>query len=136
MEDLFLKIIRGEIPSAKVYEDEHIYAFLDIRPVQKGHTLVIPKTRYRNIFDIDSAALSKVMSGVQRIARALAKGLQADGVTIVMNNEPAGGQEVFHAHIHVIPRFTDDGAFTPPHHTSYAPGEIEAVARRVENAVV
>src|SRR5262245_13855753 len=105
MDDLFLKIIDGKIPSAKLYEDEHTYAFLDIRPINKGHALVVPKMHYRNIFDADPVALGQMMVTVQKVARALRESLHADGVTLAMNNEPAGGQDVFHAHIHVIPRF-------------------------------
>lgn len=135
MDDLFLKIISGEIPSAKIYEDEHTFAFLDIRPVNKGHALVVPKIHSRNILDIDPETLAQVMATTQRVACALMKALHTDGVTLVMNNEPGGGQEVLHTHFHVIPRFTDDHAFTAPHHTTYAEGEAHAVAQKIQAAL-
>ncbi len=135
MDDLFLKIIRGEIPSAKIYEDRHTYAFLDIRPINKGHALVVPKTYYRNIFDIEPEMLAHVMHSVQKVARALKSSLHADGVTLTMNNEPAGGQDVFHAHVHVIPRFTDDHVFLPPQHEPYAEGEMAMLAEKIAQAM-
>ena len=109
MEDIFEKIARKEIPSEGVYEDEDVYAFLDIKPNNLGHTLVIPKKRYRNIFDAPKEVLQKMIVVAQKIALAQKKALGAEGVNIVMNNEPAAGQIVFHIHMHVIPRFKGDG---------------------------
>ncbi len=131
MEDLFLKISRREIPSACVYEDEQFFAFLDIQPCNKGHVLVIPKTHYRNIFDIDVETFGALAQIAHKIANAIQETLHADGVNVIMNNESAAGQVIFHAHIHIIPRFTDDGVFAPPHHTTYAEGEMEVVARSI-----
>lgn len=135
MDDLFLKIIKGEIPSTKIYEDENTFAFLDIRPINKGHTLVVPKIKYRNVFDADPVVLGQMMASVQKVARAVRDGLQADGVTLTMNNEPAGGQDVFHAHIHVIPRYEGDGVFTPPSHETYADGEKDRYAEKIRAAL-
>jgi len=105
---IFCKIVKGEIKSQKVYEDEETLAFLDINPVNKGHVLVIPKDHYENIFDIPKDKLSKVMEVAQKIAIAIKK-MGADGVNIVSNNGKAAEQHVFHLHIHVIPRYYNDG---------------------------
>ncbi len=132
MDDLFLKIISGDIPSAKVYEDAQVVAFLDIRPCNKGHTLVIPRTHYRNIFDMDKEAFGTLAAATHTVALAVQKATDADGINIVINNEKAAGQEIFHAHFHIIPRFNDDGVFAPPAHTTYAPGEIETMAEKIK----
>ncbi len=135
MDDLFFKIVRGEIPSAKVYEDEHTYAFLDIHPNNKGHVLVVPKEKFRNIFDLDRETFLAMAATAHMIARALKASLGADGVNIVMNNEPAAGQEVFHAHVHIIPRFENDGVFGNLKKTSYAEGEINTFAEKIRTAL-
>lgn len=106
---LFCKIIAGEIPSHKVYEDDDFFAFLDIHPVNPGHTLVVPKAHHLNIFDLPTDILEKVGPVVQKIARAVQSTARADGINIIMNNEPSAGQVIFHAHIHIIPRHKGDG---------------------------
>lgn len=103
--NVFAKILRGELPAHKVYEDEHTLAFMDIMPRGKGHTLVIPKTPARNILDATPEQLAACMATVQRIARAVMKAFDAPGVTIQQFNESAGGQVVFHLHFHVLPRW-------------------------------
>jgi len=100
----FAKILRGELPSHKVYEDDGAFAFLDIMPRTPGHTLVIPKTPARNILDVAPDDFVHVMKVVQKIARAGMKVFQADGITVQQFSEPAGGQVVFHLHVHVMPR--------------------------------
>src|SRR5690349_6762871 len=105
-ENIFAKIIKGALPAHKVYEDDRALAFLDIMPRAPGHALVIPKRPARNILDIDPEDLAHVMKVAQKLARASVKALSADGVTIHQFNEPAGGQVVFHLHVHVIPRQT------------------------------
>lgn len=102
--NIFAKILRGELPCHKVYEDEKAFAFLDIMPRAPGHTLVLPKSPARNLLDVDPADLAHVMQTAQKIARAGMKVFNADGVTIQQFNESAGGQVVFHLHVHVIPR--------------------------------
>ena len=102
--NVFAKILRGELPSYKVYEDEHAFAFLDIMPRAPGHTLVIPKAPVRNILDADPDVLAHVMKVAQKIAKAGMKVFSADGVTVQQFSEPAGGQVVFHLHVHVMPR--------------------------------
>ena len=102
--NVFAKILRGELPSYKVYEDDHAFAFLDIMPRSPGHTLVIPKAAARNILDVAPDDLAHVMKVVQKIAKASMKVFNADGVTVQQFSEPAGGQVVFHLHVHVMPR--------------------------------
>ena len=102
--NLFAKILRGELPCHKVYEDDRALAFLDIMPRAPGHTLVLPKAPARNLLDADPADLGHVMQVAQKIARAAMTVFGADGVTVQQFNESAGGQVVFHLHVHVIPR--------------------------------
>jgi histidine triad (HIT) family protein len=102
--NIFAKILRGELPCHKVYEDERALAFLDIMPRAPGHTLVLPKAPARNLLDVEAADLAHVMQVAQKIARASLKAFGADGITIQQFNESAGGQVVFHLHVHVIPR--------------------------------
>jgi histidine triad (HIT) family protein len=102
--NIFAKILRGEIPSHKVYEDADALVLMDAMPQASGHTLIVPKAPSRNMLDADPDVLARVAPLVQRIARAVKAAFSADGVTIVQFNEPASGQTVFHLHYHVIPR--------------------------------
>ena len=102
--NIFAKILRGELPSHKVYEDDRAFAFLDIMPRAPGHTLVIPKAPARNILDIAPDDLAHVIKVAQKIARAGMTVFGADGVTVQQFSEPAGGQVVFHLHVHIMPR--------------------------------
>jgi histidine triad (HIT) family protein len=102
--NIFARILRGELPCHKVYEDDKTFAFLDIMPRAPGHTLVLPKAPARNILDVAPDDLVHVIKVAQKIARAGMKAFQADGITIQQFNEGAGGQVVFHLHVHVIPR--------------------------------
>ena len=111
--NIFAKILRGELPSHKVYEDDRAFAFLDIMPRAPGHTLVIPKAPARNILDIAPDDLAYVMTVAQKIAQVAIKVFGADGITVQQFNEPAGGQVVFHLHVHVIPR-RDGVQLKPP----------------------
>jgi histidine triad (HIT) family protein len=104
--NIFAKILRGELPCYKVYEDDKTLAFLDIMPRSAGHTLVLPKAPARNILDIGAADLAHVMTIAQKVAKAAMATFGADGITIQQFNEGAGGQVVFHLHFHVIPRKT------------------------------
>lgn len=105
---IFCKIIAGEIPAEKIYEDEHTCAFLDINPNNFGHALVLPKTHFESIFDMPKETLGYVYTATQKVAKALKKS-GAEGVNTISNNGAAAGQLIFHAHIHVIPRYADDG---------------------------
>ena len=111
--NVFAKILRGELPSHKIYEDDETFALMDIMPRGDGHCLVIPKKASRNIFDADPDSLAAVMRTTQKLARAVMKAFSADGVTVQQFNEPAGGQVVFHLHFHIIPRF--EGVALRPH---------------------
>jgi histidine triad (HIT) family protein len=111
--NVFAKILRGELPCNKVYEDDRAFAFLDIMPRTPGHTLVIPKAPARNILDIAPDDLAHVMKVAQKMARAGMTAFDADGITVQQFSEPAGGQVVFHLHVHVMPR-KNGMALKPP----------------------
>ena len=102
--NVFARIVRGEIPSHKVFEDEHTLAFMDVMPQADGHTLVIPKAEAENLFDLPGPALAATILTTQRVARAVQKAFAAPGILIAQLNGPAAGQSVFHLHFHVLPR--------------------------------
>ena len=132
--NIFAKIIRGELPCHKVYEDDRSMVFLDIMPRAPGHTLVIPKNPARNILDIDADDLGYVATIAQRIARAQMQAFGADGITVQQFNESAGGQVVFHLHIHVIPRL-DGVAMKPPASEMAKPEDLAAAAEKIRAAL-
>ena len=111
--NVFAKILRGELPAQKVYEDDSIVAIMDVMPTAHGHTLVIPKTAARNILDTDPKTLEKLIVVVQRLAKAVKAAFAADGVAVYQFNEAASGQSVFHLHFHVVPRH--NGVPAKPH---------------------
>ena len=125
--NIFAKILRGEIPSHRVYEDDAVVAFMDVMPQGHGHTLVVPKAPSRNLLDADPATIGPLFTTVQKVALAVKKAFGADGVTILQFNEPASGQTVYHLHVHVIPRF--DGVALKPH-----TGQMEKPEVLAENA--
>ncbi len=132
--NVFAKILRGELPSHKIYEDADTFAFMDIMPRGDGHCLVIPKTPSRNILDADPESLATLITSVQKISRAVVKAFSADGVTVQQFNEPAGGQVVFHLHFHIIPRF--DGVALRPHTGQMEKPEILAAnAEKIRAAI-
>ena len=112
-DNVFAKILRDELPSEKVYEDEHTLIIMDIMPRTDGHVLVLPKTPARNILDASPEQLAACMAGVQRVSHALLKAFDAHGITLQQFNESAGGQVVYHLHFHVLPRH--DGVRLRPH---------------------
>ncbi|MEW5424772.1 HIT family protein [Amorphus sp. 3PC139-8] len=120
--NVFAKILRGELPAIKVYEDEKTFAFMDIMPRSDGHCLVIPKAPSRNILDIAPDDLFAVMVTAQKLAKAAKQAFSADGITIQQFSEPAGGQVVFHTHVHILPRF--DGVALRPHTGDMADQEV------------
>jgi histidine triad (HIT) family protein len=122
--NVFAKILRGEIPSSKVYEDDDALVFMDVMPQAPGHTLVVPKAPSRNILDADPQVLAKLMPVVQRTAQAVKDAMEADGVTVVQFNEPASGQTVYHLHFHVIPRH--EGVPLMPHSRDMEKPEVLA----------
>ena len=119
--NVFAKILRGEMPCEKIYEDEHTLAFMDIMPRADGHVLVIPKNPARNLLDADPQDLGRAMVAVQKLARAVKAGMKADGITVQQFNESAGGQVVFHLHFHILPRW--QGVALRPHTGAMAPKE-------------
>lgn len=122
--NIFAKILRGEIPSHRVYEDDDTIAFMDVMPQGPGHLLVVPKAPSRNLLDADPLVLGKTIAIVQRLAVAAKAAFAADGVSIFQFNEPAGGQTVFHLHFHVVPRF--DGVPLQPHSGKMEDGTVLA----------
>ncbi|WP_226038029.1 HIT family protein [Aquibacillus saliphilus] len=108
---LFCKIANGDIPSAKVYEDDYVYAFLDISQVTKGHTLIIPKTHVKDIYDTPSDVAAELFKRVPKLANAIKKVYQPIGLNILNNNEEPAGQSVFHLHLHLIPRYGKGDGF-------------------------
>ncbi len=135
MENLFLDILTNKIPSTKIYEDENTFAILDVNPHSKGHLLIIPKVKYQNILDIPENILCDMIKTTKKLASAVKKALNADGVNIHMNNGHAAGQEIMHAHIHVIPRFEGDNIYSSPKHVSYKDGEEKDVAKKIRNLI-
>ena len=128
--NIFAKILRGEIPCHKVYEDDHFIAFMDVMPQMPGHTLVVPKAPSRNLLDASPDMLARLLPTVQKIARAVKHAFAAEGITISQFNEHAGGQTVFHLHVHVIPRHED--APMKHHARGFAPKEeLEANAEKI-----
>ena len=106
---VFCKIAKKEIPADKIYEDEKFFSFLDINPVNFGHSLLIPKKHYDNLYDLPDETLKEMAPVIKKISIAVKKSVSADGINIIMNNDGAAGQIVPHAHFHIIPRFADDG---------------------------
>ena len=122
--NIFAKILRGEIPCHKVYEDADAIVFMDVMPQSTGHALVVPKAASRNVLDADPKVLAKILPLVQKVAIAAKEVFKADGITIMQFNEPAGGQTVFHLHYHVIPRF--DGVALRAHTGKMEDGAVLA----------
>ena len=133
---IFCKIVAGEIPSTKIYEDADVLAFLDIGPIVKGHTLVIPKKHYDPITNTPPDVLAKLIAVVQKVADAQYKGLKADGINVTQANGKTAGQIVPHIHFHVFPRFESDG-----HHWNWVPrkydnaGQMQEVAAGIRQAL-
>ncbi len=133
-QNIFAKILRGELPSEKVYEDENTIVIMDIMPRADGHVLVLPKNGSRNILDIEEADLTATIKITQKMARALKKAFNADGITIHQFNETAGGQMVFHTHFHVIPRV--QGITLRPHTGEMEDGDkLKAYAEKIRAAL-
>lgn len=133
-DNIFAKIIKGALPAYKIYEDDKVIAFLDIMPRAPGHTLVIPKHPARNLLDVPAEELAHVMRVAQMVANAGMKAFDADGVTVQQFNEPAGGQVVFHLHVHVIPR-KEGVALKPPASHKEKPEVLEEHAAKMKAAL-
>jgi len=132
--NIFAKILRGEIPCIRLYEDKNVLAFMDVMPQSRGHLLVVPRAPSRNLLDADEQTLISTIQIVQKLAKAAKQALNADGVSIMQFNEAAGGQSVFHLHFHIIPRF--EGVDLKPHSTKMAnTAELEEVAALIRAAI-
>lgn len=123
-DNIFAKILRGEIPAHRVYEDDEVVAFMDVMPQGQGHTLVVPRAASRNLLDADPATLGPLFVVVQKMTRAVKKAFGADGATVMQFNEPASGQSVYHLHVHVLPRF--EGVPLKPHNAEMEKPEVLA----------
>jgi histidine triad (HIT) family protein len=134
-DNIFAKIVRGEMPAAKVYEDDVSLAFLDLFPQSQGHTLVLPKVPARNLFDIEPDALQGLIVRVQKVARGVRTVLAPDGVTIMQFNGASSGQSVFHLHFHIVPRW--EGAPIKGHGSASMADkeELAALAQKIASAI-
>lgn len=121
-DNIFAKILRGDIPAYKVYEDDDVLAFMDVMPQSDGHTLILPKTSARNILDVEPDVLAKVIKVTQKIAKAAVTAFAADGAVVMQYNEAPAGQTVFHLHFHVVPRYL--GVPLRPHTGKMADGAL------------
>ena len=123
---IFCSIIAGKIPAQKIFEDEDTFAFLDIHPINRGHTLVVPKTHYANIYEVPDDVLTKIMHTVKFLTPKIKQAVGAGGMNIGINNDKVAGQLIFHIHAHIIPRFEDDG-HAHWHGNPYQDGEISSI---------
>ncbi len=127
---IFCKIVRGEIPSSNVFTNDKIIAFLDVNPVNKGHVLVVPKDHHETLLDVPDNTAREILVIAKKIGKSLRKAVKADGFNLGMNNFAAAGQVVFHAHVHVIPRFENDG-LQPWPSKKYEEGEMDQVREKI-----
>jgi histidine triad (HIT) family protein len=135
---IFCKIINGEIPSAKVYEDEDVYAFLDISQVTKGHTLVIPKAHHANVYELPEDVAGKLFAVIPKITNAVKKAYNPIGLNLLNNNGEAAGQTVFHYHLHIIPRYGEGdgfGAVWKTHNNDYTPEQLQEIAQTINKNI-
>ena len=131
---IFCKIVRGEIPAAKAYENDHVLAFLDISQVTKGHILVIPKTHRQDIFEMEPDIAAQLFRTVPTIAKAVKKQPVVEGVNLLNNNGKTAGQTVFHYHMHIIPRYGQEDGFHPhfvDHAADYTPADLQQIASSI-----
>ena len=135
-ECVFCKIIKREIPADIIYENNEVLAFLDIQPVNFGHTLVIPKKHYEKIYNLPDEILKNIAPFIKKIAVAVKHGVNADGINIIMNNDGAAGQIVPHAHFHIIPRFANDGLRHWPGKPYANKEESSKMAEKIKNELV
>jgi len=132
---IFCKIVKGEIPSAKIFENEHVMAFLDISQITKGHTLVIPKIHNENIFDMDAITARNLFEVVPLISNAIKSELNPAGMNLLSNAGEAAGQEVFHFHLHLIPRYGSGdgfGAVWKSHQSEYTPADLQKISEGIQ----
>ena len=130
-ECIFCKIASGQIPSAKIYEDEIVVAFLDIGPISDGHTLVMPRQHFEKVHNCPPELLGQIWTRLGKIAGAVASATGADGYNVLCNNGRAAGQIVDHLHFHIVPRKTGDGVFAKWPSYKYSPGQVEIIAEKI-----
>ncbi|HER6567522.1 TPA: HIT family protein [Streptococcus pyogenes] len=133
---IFCSIIQGDIPSSKVYEDEQVLAFLDISQTTRGHTLVIPKQHVRNLLEMTAETASHLFARIPKIARAIQSATGATAMNIINNNEALAGQTVFHAHVHLVPRYNEEDGISIQY-TTHEPDfpVLEKLARQINQEV-
>lgn len=135
-DNIFAKILRGDMPCAKVWEDDDVLAFMDVFPQSEGHVLVVSKTSTaRNILEIEPEALSRLTAAVQRTARAVEKALKPEGLSLMQFNGEAGGQTVFHLHFHIVPRWSDRPMKGHGHAPMADAGQLQALAQKIAAAL-
>ena len=133
-DNIFAKILRGEMPCVKVYEDDNVLSFMDVFPQSEGHTLVIPKAPSRNLLETNAKDIGRLFGAVQRITKALEAALKPDGITITQFNGAPAGQTVFHTHVHIIPRY--DGKALGAHGGGMADMDgLKALAEKISAAL-
>lgn len=135
---IFCKIINGEMPAAKVYEDDYVYAFLDISQVTKGHTLVIPKVHTKNIYEMSAETAGELFARMPKIVNAIKKTYEPAGINLLNNNEPTAGQVVFHYHIHIIPRYGENDGFSfkgESHTDDYTAEDLQQIAAAISQSI-
>jgi len=129
---VFCKIVKGEIPSEKIWEDDNVLAFLDINPLTKGHALVIPKKHFENIFDIDENVLERIISAGKNLAQKSKAALGAVAVNLLNSSGSQAGQKVMHFHLHVIPRYENDGVIiSAPRKNKVEPEELKEISSKL-----
>lgn len=134
--NIFAKILRGEMPAVKVYEDDCVLAFMDLFPQSRGHVLVAPKgVKARNLLDLPTGKIGPVMERVQKLAQAVNKALNPDGIAIVQFNGAPAGQTVFHLHVHIIPRYEGAKLAGHSHGNKADPAELDALAKQIAAAL-
>ena len=132
--NIFAKILRGEIPSVKVYEDAKTLAFMDVMPEADGHVLVVPKESAETILDLSPEGMAAMMATTQKVARAVDKALEPDGILLKQYNRPAAGQSVFHVHFHIVPRW--EGMSLAPHgKVMVEASQLEPIAAKIRSAL-
>lgn len=136
MDCIFCKIIKGELPSVKVYENDKIVAFLDINPVNPGHTLVVPKEHFENLLDGGEETLKEIMLTIKRVAWGITKAFDLKGFNVGQNNGAVAGQIVPHLHWHVIPRFENDGLHQWSRTRPYKEGEMAEIGEKIKKEIV
>lgn len=132
---VFCKIIKKEIPSITVYEDERFLGIMDISPANKGHVILLAKNHVADVFDLDEQTASRAMIVVSKVAKALKEELNCEGINVLQNNGTVAGQTIFHYHIHIIPRYKDDGVNIAWEYQSYGEGEGKDLGEAIKRCI-